>query len=178
MLCRQCDDIILDLDFKSVSADDHSTEIRRYENLFELQSAASDCDFCSLIYREAEGIQDPDNGRYCKQSWGIDFFNHLVTQSPVVVCYIREGHEHNLFVKCLLDAQKDPRYVGGPIGFDWREMLGGIYAPSGQSLRFPALPFPSSPVSQLLFGKKACLTDCRQHVCEDYLGTPTTSLTL
>lgn len=128
-LCEPCAAITLD-----VSSDIYEEEIRTYSNLEELRGNAASCKLCGMFYRAARQLQDPGIGEYCKQSWGLDFYNVLLVQSAISVQHRRAGTDHNLHIRCLLDAQNNPRYPGGPIAFDFRETLGGIFVDLGKAI--------------------------------------------
>lgn len=127
MLCDTCESIALDLTSAEISA-----EIRRHANLDALQLLSSDCDFCSLVYEHVKQLDDPSIGRYCKQSWGMDFYRHLRSQSPLTVEHRSWQSEHNIVVACLLDAEHADGYPGGPRAFHWRVKLGGVYVEPGR----------------------------------------------
>ena len=125
-LCNACTDIVLD-----VTDSEIEFEIRRYNNIHELRLLALHCKLCKLIRETTKGIDHPDEGRYCKQSWGLNFFSKILDQTPILVYYRASRGEYNFFISILLDAQNTAGFKGGPHGFDCRYSLGGICVPKG-----------------------------------------------
>lgn len=128
MLCNLCQSIVLDFTNNEVSQ-----QIRSHANLDALAQLKDACDFCSLVYEHVKKLDEPSIGRYCKQSWGMDFYRELRRQSPVTVVHRSWQREHNIIVACLLDAEHTDGYPGGPRAFNWREMLGGVYVEPGRT---------------------------------------------
>jgi hypothetical protein len=127
MLCGLCENIELQVD-----APIADINIRSYRNLQELQESASRCDFCHILYREAQKIEHPDEGTYCKQMWGAEFFDKLLAQTPVEVQHRASEGEHNVALSLSLDALNTVGYLGGPKKYIFSGFLGGIFVKPGK----------------------------------------------
>ena len=84
-----------------------------------------------MLYDEARKLENPDEGEYCKKSWGSEFVEVLLALSPIIVSHRSHKGEHNILISCFLDAENTYGYPGGPISLDWRSLLGGIFVAPG-----------------------------------------------
>lgn len=131
MLCQLCKTISLELrpDTRNGSGEQAKTLIRMYANIYTLRDSAHLCDFCGLVYEEAQSLETDQRGPYCKQRWGKELTDLLLDQSPV--CVYHTGQ--NIKIKSLLDAQHAPTYAGGPIAYEYNANLGGLCVSSGKA---------------------------------------------
>ena len=150
MLCESCENIVLDVSLGHSEGADHEieTEIRTYASIYSLKDCSASCDFCSLIYEEAQSLETEHQGPYCKEKWGVELTKYLLAHSPISVCHISTTGRQNVAINCLLDAQNAPGYVEGPLGYQYKAILGGIHVKAGMEAGPVDVLYSADDVSQ------------------------------
>lgn len=134
MLCKLCDEIVLHISPEDPDGAERKTQtkIRTYASIYALRDGSVFCDFCGLVYEEAQGLETDHRGLYCKEKWGTELTEYLLARSPISVHHVSSAERHNVAVSCVLDAQNAPGYSSGPVGYQYEARLGGIYVQHGR----------------------------------------------